>query len=80
MNSEKLSHKLQKSGLLKNEANIYILLFQLGSQPASVLAKKLEIPRSTSGFYLEELYKKGVDYKPVSDRRSCHKHWARSGP
>jgi len=60
MNTSKISKALQKSGLSKNEAMLYLLLFQFGSQPASVLAKKLEIPRSTSGFHLEELYKKGL--------------------
>ncbi len=56
----KISDNLQKAGLSKNEANIYVLLFQLGAQPASVLAKKCEIPRSTAGFHAEELYKKGL--------------------
>lgn len=60
MNTQIISQKLQKAGLSKNEAKIYILLFQLGSQPASVLGKKLDIPRSTAGFHTEELYKKGL--------------------
>jgi sugar-specific transcriptional regulator TrmB len=60
MNTEKISEQLQKSGLSRNEANIYILLFRFGTQPASILAKKLEIPRSTGGFIAEALCKKGL--------------------
>jgi len=60
MNTEQISQQLQKSGLSKNEANIYILLFKIGAQPASILAKQLDLPRSSASFYLEELYKKGL--------------------
>jgi sugar-specific transcriptional regulator TrmB len=60
MNQEHLLKKLQKAGLSKNEAQIYLLLFKIGSQPASIVGKRLEIPRSTAGFHLEELHKKGL--------------------
>ena len=60
MNIENISNKLQKSGLSKNEANLYILLFKIGTQSASILARKLDIPRTTAGFYCESLYKKGL--------------------
>lgn len=60
MNSQIIVKKLQSIGLNKKEAQLYYLLFELGSQGASILAKKLNIPRTTAGFYLEELYLKNL--------------------
>lgn len=56
----KLVEKLIQTGLLENEAKLYFQLLQLGTQPASILAKKLEIPRTTASLHLENLSKKGI--------------------
>lgn len=39
---------------------IFLKMFRLGAQPASVIAKNLGIPRSTTYLYLEELKKLGL--------------------
>lgn len=55
-----IKEKLVQSGMHQKEAAIYLQLLKMGTQPASILAKKMNIPRSTASFYLEELTKKGI--------------------
>lgn len=50
-----ISHSLEKIGLNKKESQAYLELLKLGTQPASVIAKKMTIPRSTAHFLLENL-------------------------
>lgn len=50
---------LKKAGLNSKEAAIYLALLELGSQPASVIAKKANLNRSTSYLILESLMNKG---------------------
>lgn len=51
---------LQKIGLSEKEARIYTQLIRLGPQPASVIAERAEINRSTSYDVIETLTKKGL--------------------
>ena len=47
-------------GLNENETRVFLALAKLGKAPASLLAKKVEVPRSTAYAVLENLLKKGV--------------------
>ncbi len=53
-----LEASLQKIGLTLKETTVYLQLLEIGMQPASVLAKKMKIPRSTSQFILNCLVEK----------------------
>ena len=55
--------KLQEIGLKEKEALVYIELLKLGTQPASVVARRIGIPKSTGNFNLEMLVKKGFATK-----------------
>lgn len=46
-------------GLSNKEAHVYLALLELGSQPASVIAKKTGYPKATVLFLFDNLYKKG---------------------
>lgn len=46
--------------LSESEVNVYLSLAELGKAPASLLAKKLQIPRSTAYTILENLLKRGL--------------------
>jgi len=50
---------LNKIGLNKKEAQVYLALLELGSQPASVIGRKAGINRSTTYLVLESLIKQG---------------------
>jgi sugar-specific transcriptional regulator TrmB len=54
-----LNNILKKIGLNKKEAQVFISLLELGSQPASVVGKKAGINRSTTYLILEALIKRG---------------------
>lgn len=58
---------LKKLGLTDKEAQAYLLLLELGVQPASVIAKKLAIPRSTAQFLLEKLAEKQFANKTLKN-------------
>lgn len=53
-----LESSLQKLGLTFKEAHTYLQLLEIGMQPASVLAKKMKIPRSSAQFLLNSLVEK----------------------
>jgi len=55
--------KLKEIGLNEKEALVYIELLKLGTQPASVIARRISIPKSTGNFNLEVLVKKGFATK-----------------
>ena len=50
----------RKLGIQESEARVYLSLAELGKSPASLLAKKLEMPRSTVYSVLDSLVKRGV--------------------
>jgi sugar-specific transcriptional regulator TrmB len=54
---------LETLGINKKEADLYTKLLALGAQPASILARRLNIPRSTAQFLAESLVQKGVASK-----------------
>lgn len=51
--------------LNEKEAEIYLTLLEIGSQAASVVAKRVNIPRSSVFFHLENLIKKGFVQKEI---------------
>ncbi len=57
---------LRSIGLGKKEADLYLEMLTVGPQPASVLARKIGLPRSSVQFLAETLVKKGIASK--------HKH------
>lgn len=59
---------LEEFGLSKKEASLYLELLQLGTQPASVIARRLELPRSTAQFISESLGKKGFVSKVIKNK------------
>lgn len=56
---------LSDLGLTSKEKKIYVALLELNEQPASVIAKKVKIPRSTALFILNELVEKGFVTKKI---------------
>ena len=50
---------LQKVGLSKGEANIYVACIAMGEAPASVIAQKIDMNRSTTYVYLKVMEKNG---------------------
>ncbi len=75
--------KLQRFGLSEKEADIYLALLHLGTVPASDIAKKSGVNRSTAYVVLESLTKKGLaaieirdgvrSYSPASPDRLVQK-------
>lgn len=55
----KIKDFLEGLDLNAKEAEVYLALLELGSQPASIVAKKVHLPRSTTAFHLEAMAKKG---------------------
>ena len=51
---------LQKIGLTEKDAEVYLACLELGTQPASVIAKKASLKRPTTYLILEALVKKGL--------------------
>ncbi len=54
---------LRSLGLNKKEADLYLQMLIVGGQPASVLARKIGLPRSSVQFLAETLVKKGLASK-----------------
>lgn len=54
---------LKNIGLGKKEADLYLQMLAVGPQPASVLARKMALPRSSVQFLAETLVKKGIASK-----------------
>ena len=55
-----LKNILQKIGLSDKDAEVYLACLELGTQPASVIAKKAGLKRPTTYLILEGLLKKGL--------------------
>lgn len=62
-----LIEKLEKFGLSKKEAKVYISLLELGSSPVNEIAKKALVNRSTTYVLLESLAKHGL--VSISEKR-----------
>ena len=58
-NMQNLIHTLTEIGFSASEANIYLAMLNIGSNPASVIAKKASINRCTCYTILDRLIKKG---------------------
>lgn len=55
-----IENVLQNIGLNEKEIEIYLTNLELGSQPASVIARRVKIPRNTTRFILDKLVDKGI--------------------
>ncbi|MBN2096739.1 hypothetical protein JW752_05110 [Candidatus Peregrinibacteria bacterium] len=55
-----IKNVLQSIGLNQKEIQVYLIALELGTQPASVIARKAEIPRNTTRFLLDKLVDKGL--------------------
>lgn len=55
-------------GFSEKEAIVYLALLEFGAQPASVISKKLDIPRPTVLFLFQALVKRGVVRKSMRGR------------
>ena len=51
---------LQKIGLSDKDAEVYLACLELGTQPASVIARKAGLKRPTTYLILEGLLKRGL--------------------
>lgn len=60
MSKDTIRTTLEGLGLTDKEAAIYLLLLQIGTAPASTLADKANIPRSTAQFTCQQLTKSGL--------------------
>ena len=58
-----MQNLLKKLGLNSKQIDVYLALLELGSQPASVIAKKISLPKSTVLFLLDQLLDKGIVLK-----------------
>ncbi len=50
---------LRNLGLAPKEIEVYLIGLELGAQPASVIARKVKIPRNTTRFLLDKLVERG---------------------
>jgi len=55
-----IKNVLQNIGLNEKEIKVYLINLELGSQPASVIARRVKIPRNTTRFILDKLVEKGL--------------------
>jgi sugar-specific transcriptional regulator TrmB len=55
-----IQNVLQTIGLNEKEIEVYLAALELGTQPASTIARRIKIPRNTTRFLLDKLVDKGV--------------------
>lgn len=55
-----IENVLQNIGLNEKEIEVYLTNLNLGSQPASVIARRVKMPRNTARFILDKLVEKGL--------------------
>lgn len=55
-----IQNVLQNIGLNEKEIEVYLTNLELGSQPASVIARRIKLPRNTTRFILDKLVEKGL--------------------
>jgi len=65
---DRLKEFLSSLGLKDKESNVYLAALQYGSQTASVLARKTDMPRSTMNFELNTLVRKGFVSKDIREK------------
>lgn len=63
-----LTTELQQLGFSEKEAKAYLALMEYGTQPASVIAKKVNYPKSTVLFLFDNLLKQGFINKSMRGR------------
>lgn len=66
-----LEQVLKNQGLTNKETTLFSLLLELGEQPASVLARKALLSRSSCYATLEQLLKKGLISRVYKNGVSC---------
>ena len=54
-----MEQQLKTLGFTEKEITVYLALLEFGTQPASVIAKKTSIPKTTVLFLFDNLLKKG---------------------
>lgn len=54
-----IKNVLRDLGLAPKEIDVYMVALELGAQPASVIARKVKIPRNTTRFLLDRLVERG---------------------
>ncbi len=64
---------LRPLGIGKKESDLYRKLLSLGPQPASVLARKMNIPRSSTQFLAESLVQKDI-LRKIKRKNSTYYH------
>ncbi len=64
----KIDTFLEGLDLTSKETIVYLALLELGPQPASIVAKKVHLPRSTTAFHLEALSRKGFTEKSIKGK------------
>lgn len=74
--ANQLKKTLQEIGLSHNEAKVYIALTQLGEAPASAIAKRAGLPRTTAISILEKLEKE--NYISIQIYRGKRHYWIES--
>ena len=55
-----IKNVLQNIGLNSKEIKVYLTALDLGTQPASIIARRINIPRNTTRFLLDKLVAKGL--------------------
>ncbi|MDH5597182.1 MAG: hypothetical protein OEY44_03695 [Candidatus Peregrinibacteria bacterium] len=55
-----IQNVLQNIGLNEKEIEVYLTNLDLGPQPASVIARRVKMPRNTARFILDKLVEKGI--------------------
>lgn len=73
---EKVKHNLSELGLKNNEINVYIALTQLGEATAAQVAKKTDLPRTTTISILNRLYEE--NYLTTHTFRGTVYYWIES--
>jgi|GEM_PF-1001188 len=68
----KINEFLLELGMNGKEIQSYLSLLELGEQPASIIAKKIKIPRSSALFLLNSLVEKGFAIKKCKSANLSH--------
>jgi HTH-type transcriptional regulator, sugar sensing transcriptional regulator len=55
-----IQNVLQNIGLNQKEIKVYLIALEIGTQPASVIGRKVALPRNTTRFLLDKLVDKGL--------------------
>lgn len=74
--TNEIRKKLNKLGFSEREAAVYIALTQLGESSAAKIAKKCELPRTTTISILEKL--EAENYISIQKYRGRHVYWIES--